>query len=221
MDGRFDRTDCEVGEEMCDICRGKFRGRKRKRVIGRSNEEEEDKEQQRRENYEEEEDKEQERREHSEGDFDVRSISGFGFPDSGLVIDDDITVEEGRDEEERVEEGLVEEERFHGTFSKEVTRHEQRRIIEEGIGRINRGVDLVSIIDGWSGRCVICKARDRKAERYHDWRECRVREGDTEKMARALEKMMEVQFESYSGCTFCKMPQKVCHLWEEVHGRGG
>ena len=139
---------------------------------------------------------------------------------SRLIVEEQI-VEEQIVEEQIVEEQIVEEERFHGMFSKEVTRYEQWRIIEEGIGRLNRGVDLVGIIDGWIGRCVICKARERKAERYHDWRECRVRGGDREKMANSLERMMEVQFESYSGCTFCKMPQKVCHLWEEVHRRGG
>ena len=230
MDGRFDRTDCEVGEEMCDICRGKFGGRKRKRAIGRINEEEEELEEE-----------EAERGENNEGDFDVRSISEGGFPDSGLVIEDDVTVEgdtggeeiveeerveeemveEERFKEEIVEEEMFEEERFHGMFRKEVTRYEQQRTIEEGIGRVTRGVDLVSIIDGWLGRCVICKARGRRVQQYHDWRECRVREGDRENMARALERMMEVRFERYSGCTFCKMPQKVCHLWEEVHGRGG
>ena len=75
-----------------------------------------------------------------------------------MVIEDDVTVEgdmgeeeiieEERVEEEIVEEEMVEEERFHGVFSKEVTRYEQRRTIEEGIARVNRGVDLVSIIDG-------------------------------------------------------------------------
>jgi len=139
MDGRFDRTGCEVGEEICDICRGLFGGRKRKRVTGRSDEEEEE--------------EEQERGGNNEGHFDTRSISEGNFPDSGLVIEDDITAEEDTGEEQIVEEEIGkeeidEEEGFHGMFRKEVTRYEQRRIIEEGMGRVNRGVDLVSIIDG-------------------------------------------------------------------------
>ena len=105
---------------MCNIYRKKFRGRKRKRAIGRSNEDERE--------------EEQERGEDNEGDFDIRSILEGGFPDSGLVIEDNITVEgdigkeeiveEERVKEELVEEEIVEEERFYGVFSKEVTRYE-------------------------------------------------------------------------------------------------
>ncbi len=33
MDGRGDRTACEVGEERCDVCRGRPRGTKRRRIV--------------------------------------------------------------------------------------------------------------------------------------------------------------------------------------------
>ena len=53
---------------------------------------------------EEEKEEEQERGENNEGDFDARSISEGGFPDSGLVIEDDVTVEGDIGEEEIIEE---------------------------------------------------------------------------------------------------------------------
>ena len=33
MDGRGDRFGCEVGEERCDVCQGRARGRKRRRMV--------------------------------------------------------------------------------------------------------------------------------------------------------------------------------------------
>jgi len=39
MDGRQDRTGCETGESRCDVCRGKPRGTKRRRIVAINDEE--------------------------------------------------------------------------------------------------------------------------------------------------------------------------------------
>ncbi len=42
MDGRSDRTACEVGEERCDVCHGQPRGFKRRRIVVRNEDEQEE-----------------------------------------------------------------------------------------------------------------------------------------------------------------------------------
>jgi len=33
MDGRGDRLGCKVGKQRCDVCQGRARGQKRRRVV--------------------------------------------------------------------------------------------------------------------------------------------------------------------------------------------
>ena len=67
---------------------------------------------------------------------------------------------------------------------------------------------------------MICKAKDRPGDRGHHWRECCCRESERRFFEGVLRIIEQIEFERYSGCSFCRVPQKVCHLWEEDNVRG-
>ena len=193
LDGRFDRVSCEMGEERCDVCRNKTSQRKRRRIEIEDEEEELEFNEVERNPY-----RFQET---------LPTVSELIFDNSGEILQD-------KEEEER---------RFWEEF-------EEGRRIEDTIRwkriaeKIEEGVEvegLIRVLDKWHGQCMICKAKGGTIPEGHRWEECRYAEKeDLEKMSNVLRVTEAIQFERFSGCSFCKVPQKVCHLWEEVNVRG-
>jgi len=128
---------------------------------------------------------------------------GVPFDDSGVVIDE---------KEEGLRREFEEQKRLE-----EATRWAR---IEE---KIQNGIEVdkyIDTLDEWQGNCVICKAKGTQGDIGHDWRECSYERSEIGKMERVLGTIEQIPFERYSGCSFCRVPQKVCHLWEEDNVRG-
>jgi hypothetical protein len=69
----------------------------------------------------------------------------------------------------------------------------------------------------WIKRCGICKAAG-EGESGHDVRKCwREESREAKEMIQVVEE--KIQFEAYTGCFWCGVPQEVCNRWED-NGRG-
>jgi superfamily II DNA helicase RecQ len=69
----------------------------------------------------------------------------------------------------------------------------------------------------WANRCGICEAAG-EGQSAHDVRQCwRAESEQARAMIRQIEQ--EIQFEPYSGCFWCGVPQEMCNRWEE-NGQG-
>ena len=156
---------------------------------------------------------------------------GFGIDGTGSgfeVVDSRLENrgkewEERRAEEEQKRREAEENDRLRQEWEEEIRGQEmiRWRRIEERSRAGRETEELERFLDEWQGVCVICKATGRQAEDHTDWKECRVDEGDRRMMEEGVERIKEeVIFERFSGCQFCKMPQKVCHLWEEYRVGG-
>jgi len=222
MDGRSDRRGCEVEEEKCDVCDSKVRGRKRRWVEVEGAREDEERFLNREVEAPREFEVTSRRRVEEErirGEFEVgeeersseySDIDDITFNDSGVVV------------EEREEDLRGEEEVLRREFEEQKRLEEARRWvrIEE---KIRDGIEVekyVELLDAWQGVCVICKAKERPGDRGHHWRECDCRESERRFFEGVLRIIEQIKFERYSGCSFCRVPQKVCHLWEEDKVRG-
>jgi hypothetical protein len=65
----------------------------------------------------------------------------------------------------------------------------------------------------WTKRCGICEAAG-EGESGHDVRQCwRIESRPGKEMIKAVEE--KIQFEAYSGCFWCGVPQEVCNRWED------
>lgn len=70
----------------------------------------------------------------------------------------------------------------------------------------------------WANRCGICEAAG-SGQSAHDVRRCwRAESQQVKEMVEKVEQ--EIQFERFSGCFWCGVPQDICNRWEE-NGRGG
>ena len=226
MDGRVDRRGCEMGEERCDICRGAPRGQKRRRMVSYGVSE------------------------GSRMQEDVNeswavsgSGSGSGFEDdvtgsgfegdmtgSGFGVFDSSLGSTGqsweiqRAEEARKEREMEEDKKMRAEWEEESRKQEmiRWRRIEEKTRAGFDSEELNKFWEEWVGVCAICKVQGKQAEGHSDWRECTADEEDKRVMQVTVERLTEeVVFERFSGCWFCKMPQGICHLWEEDRQRGG
>jgi superfamily II DNA helicase RecQ len=69
----------------------------------------------------------------------------------------------------------------------------------------------------WKDRCGVCEAAGDE-QSGHDVRTCWRKESDTAKeMVDQVEK--RIQFEKWSGCYWCGVPQEICNRWED-NGQG-
>jgi superfamily II DNA helicase RecQ len=95
----------------------------------------------------------------------------------------------------------------------------QERRREECVGRRRMIERMERQLEAFRGGCVICAARGRKADKHEVGSVCGVDE-DTMESFRVLSEWLEgVRFERYSGCESCRVPQAVCHSWEDVDNR--
>lgn len=70
----------------------------------------------------------------------------------------------------------------------------------------------------WANRCGICEAAS-NGQSAHDVRRCW--RAESQQVKEMIEKVeQEIQFERFSGCFWCGVPQDICNRWEE-NGRGG
>ncbi|PVH96322.1 hypothetical protein DM02DRAFT_474806, partial [Periconia macrospinosa] len=69
----------------------------------------------------------------------------------------------------------------------------------------------------WTKRCGICEETG-DGQSGHDVRQCWRPESEPAKdMIKAVE--AKIEFEKYSGCYWCGVPQEICNRWED-NGRG-
>lgn len=139
IDGRFDRLSCEVGEERCDVCKGKAGARKRRRV-----EIEEDIE-------------ELGYQEVRMSPSRFQEISESEFEDSGIGLRE----EEEEDEEEKI----IREEFEDGRRAEDMIRWKR---IEEKVEAGVKVEGLVEVLDRWQGRCVVYKAKGSLVQEEHE-----------------------------------------------------
>ena len=154
MDGREDRTACEVGEERCDVCCGRPRGTKRRRIVvdngaavddGRTEEIAE------REQDEEEEVADAARRKRPRREEETREMHA---------------AEEQFREDQR-EYRRIETQRRQDTIER-----------EDGVEGLRK------YFESWQGICVVCYVRSRASKGHHNWRKCPHSDPDRNKTAR-------------------------------------
>ena len=225
MDGRGDRTGCEMGEERCDVCQGRPRGEKRRRIrVGTGNAGEEGRQGSGNEGREE------------SGD-EGRQESGDKVSDQCSIAQDDIDQQEIWDEDEEMEEscnGLqqiqrqqqveqkAEEVRLQGEFESEMARHEQmrRERVARSITQEVSAEEMEEVFKSWQGICSVCRAKGLDDEN-HTTADCtKISHEEREYCKAAQEWMDSVEVERFSGCKFCWAPQAVCHLWGDAFSKG-
>ena len=217
MDGRFDRRACEMGEERCDICVGKPRGKKRRRIrVGFTRDSKADFEQEE-EDEQEGEDKQEEgsEQEGQEVEVDIEDDRQEVEDDRQEVEDDGQEVE---DDGQEVETNDLAREEFEEEKRQQEALRWQR--VEERVVEGIRVQGLEEFFELWQGSCMICLAKRRLAVGHNSWKECQVEVGERESMAKAIRFVGQVHLEKWAGCSFCLIPQAVCHLWEEDGTRG-
>lgn len=191
MDGRDDRTACEVGEERCDVCCGRPRGTKRHRIVVGNDT--------------------------AVDDERVSEVVGEGQDEAeGDMAETSHRKRQRREDEmqamQAVEERYREERRAYQRIEA------QRR--RETIDREDGTEGLRKHFESWQGFCVICHVRKRAGEKHQHWRQCPHSDQDREKTARTWDWLVGVQVEKYSGCRSCWAAQGVCHSWEDISHDG-
>lgn len=219
MDGRVDRLGCEIGEEKCDICQQRPRGEKRRRdrLLEESDiEEEADIE-------------EIENRLEIENRIEIEMKERENRLEIEMERAEDeieIAIERSEGGERDVSGQEWQRDGLFDTFEAEIERHShlRRRAVEERVREGIRVEELDKAFGNWVEQCVWCKIQGKietVQQEHKSWRECGEMSGeDREKMEIAWKSIGEVSFERFAGCSFCLIPQKICHLWEELDSRG-
>lgn len=199
LDGNIERTACQVGEEKCDVCRGKPRGNKRRRIRVHTEEE-------RRVQPRLEEGGEERARQHEEEAYKEREFR------HGEEV-------EGR----RRGEGEAHQKQEAKARQQERQKERQRQWIvqrRQNDTRVQAQVSveqLDAILQHWKGRCSICVVHGEE-QGHRSWRECP--SPMHERVEKIWQAIRTVHFQAHSGCFWCKAPQAVCHQWENVSHSG-
>lgn len=217
MDGRTDRSGCERGEERCDVCRGRARGRKRRRIVVHNEEVGEE--------VSGESDEERRR-----GRRPTKTRRIETEQDSGVDESERDSPGEETEQDPRIDTSDSEEQHRRGV-AQQIARQgvEQEQQVYRRIRQQQRRqtMDKGDAVDGmreafqaWQGRCSICIARCRSDNDHTQWRECPYNDKDRQATQKAWQSLGEVVFQPYSRCNFCWAPQAICHLWEDVSHSG-
>lgn len=107
--------------------------------------------------------------------------------------------------------------RFARERLEEAAGTERRR--EEVTGRRRMLERLESRLELFGSGCVICAASGRCAADHEDWRECCASALVVERFSTIRQWLQGIEFENYSGCRECRVPQAICHSWEDNDNR--
>ena len=210
MDGRWDRRGCEMGEERCDVCQGKPRGTKRRRIrVGFPAEE--------------------------EGEEGEEGVQGrrFSNEEESMPGSPALSIRQSRGEE--VIRVRQEEERIQFERQNRQNRAIQQRVYED---RCQQGQKLQALrekMEVWGYGCVICQAKGRGGGRgggggltAQNWRNCPDCSEDDDVDIGEFQRVFDMiregfRFEDYSGCNKCGLPFDICGRWkaDERAGRYG
>ncbi|KAK3617752.1 hypothetical protein LTR22_026629 [Elasticomyces elasticus] len=245
MDGREDRVECEAGEQMCDMCRGRRYVRKRRR----SAVEDEAWEEQGRtlvDGIETVEGSDSERW-IEDGESDVggikarrREIRKAEASSKKRRIEQEREEQEREKQEREIEEREKQErekqEREKQEREKQDREKEERRQYEEGrqyriaiesaehTRRVGGGIyvveELIRRFEEYGKTCGICKVRGFDSAGHTDWRDCYEAEVYRASTAVMFEKLAGITFAPFASCTRCWAPQSVCHSWQENRCEG-
>jgi superfamily II DNA helicase RecQ len=205
MDGRTDRLACDPsgGEKRCDVCSGRPSGRKRRRVFVQHG-------------------------------IEGRICDGQGSDGSlgrsdGARSNSPGEEEDGDDDDNVQRNELVENRQGIETARSELRlRFENERKEEEAvrerrmeglIGRRKMVERLERQLEVFSNRCVICVARGRLNTDHRSWKSCQTDADTIETFNVVSAWLQKIDFEAYSGCQTCMVPQMLCHLWEDADNR--
>jgi hypothetical protein len=195
LDGYLDRREterrgCEAGEERCDVCRGEEK-------------EEEEEEEEEGEEAEEEEGEEAEEEEGEEAE-----------EEEGEEVSNQEASDQEASNQEAIDAGESEAEDERRTFAQQQRERQgpQQVWIQQRQQEFGDVEWLRQQLAWWANRCGICEA---KGVQYsnHNIRQCWQQE--SREVQVAIQHQEEsIQFERYSGCFWCGVPQEICHRWE-------
>lgn len=186
MDGRGDRLGCEPEEERCDLCCGRPRGTKRRRVVV-----------------------------NNEADMGEDGAGSDGLGEEEQAPDQAVDQKRQRrgedDRDSLVVQNRMEQEQREYRRMEAQQRQEMVRV-EDGMEDLRqhfeswRGICVVCYVRG----------RGRVRQEQHGWQDCPHDQEDVRQMQRMWDWMAGVQFERYACCIGCWAAQGICHSWEVV-----
>ena len=203
MDGRVDRSRCEMDEQQCDVCCRQPRGVKRRRMVRDYSPAAAEEQQAVEQQGELEEQQAAEQPGESEGERSAKQRRR-------------VEQEQAAKQQQRLAEEQAARQR------QELEREQQageliRQRQEHARQRQHVSVECIAeALTQWHQRCSICHAHGQEAD-HVSWQQC----GSPQRavVQQAREAIGKVQFAKHAGCFWCQAPQAVCHQWENIsHG---
>lgn len=162
IDGRTGRTNCEVGEEGCDVCSGHAGIEHGRRMMVRN---------------------------------ELQEVTG------------EMAGQKRRAEEDK---GAL----MQMATKRQVYYQQERQIREKAMADARAGEAFEQRLRGWQGLCTICQIFNRKGEGHTDWQECPGEEHNVAETRLVWEWLGTIEFEEFSGCRECWVPQGICQAWK-------